>query len=91
MFRKDTITGNDVFLPDQSGGVGSIDGAFRSDAQEYRFNITRYIQAVLSGTVPDNGVQLVAASNGVTANRVVLSGPEHPDRPMVLNLTFTTY
>jgi hypothetical protein len=91
MFRKDTITGNDVFLPDQSGGVGSIDGAYRSEAREYRFNITRYIQAVLSGTVPDNGVELVAASNGVTANRVVLSGPQHPERPMVLNLTFTTY
>jgi hypothetical protein len=91
IFRKDTVTGNDVFLPDQTGGVGNIDGAYRSSAQEYRFNITRYVQAVLSGTVPDNGVELVAGSNGVTANRVVLSGPEHPDRPMVLNLTFTTY
>lgn len=91
MFRKDTVSGTDIFLPDQVAGSGSIDGNYRVDAKEYRFNITRYIQGVITGTIPDTGVELVPASNGITANRVVLAGPEHPERPMRLDITFTTY
>lgn len=91
IFRKDTVTGSDIFLPDQVAGSGNIDGNYRTSAKEYRFNITRYIQGVISGTIPDTGVELVPASNGITANRVVLSGPAHPDRPMRLDITFTTY
>jgi len=91
MFRKDTVSGTDIFLPDQVAGSGSIDGNYRFDAKEYRFNITRYIQGVITGTIPDTGVELVPASNGITANRAVLSGPAHPERPMRLEITFTTY
>lgn len=91
IFRKDTVTGGDVFLPDQVAGAGVIDGNYRVDAKEYRFNITRYVQGVITGTIPDTGVELVPGSNGISANRVVLGGPSHPDRPMRLELTFTTY
>lgn len=91
IFRKDSVTGNDVFLPDQTGGVGSIDGNYRPNAREYRFNITRYVQGVINGSIPDTGVELVTGSNGVTANRVELAGPAHPTSPMRLDLTFTTY
>lgn len=91
IFRKDTVSGTDIFLPDQVAGSGSIDGNYRPGTKEYRFNITRYIQGVISGTIPDTGVELVPGSNGITANRVVLAGPTHPDQPMRLDLTFTTY
>ena len=90
IFRKDTA-GTDLFLPDQTGGVGSIDGTFRQSEQAYRFNITRYVQGVITGIIAGNSVELVAASNGISANRVVLSGPASADRPMRLRLTFTTY
>lgn len=91
IFRKDTVTGTDLFLPDQVAGAGNIDGNYRPGTKEYRFNITRYVQAVITGTIPDTGVELVPGSNGITGNRVVLAGPAHPDKPMRLDLTFTTY
>jgi hypothetical protein len=91
IFRKDTTNGNDVFLPDQTSGAGNVDGNYRPNAKEYRFNITRYVQGVVSGSIPDTGVELVTGSNGVTANRVILAGPAHPSAPMRLDLTFTTY
>jgi hypothetical protein len=91
IFRRDPDTGADAFLPDQNAGAGSIDGNYRKDAKEYRFNITRYVQAILDGSIPDTGVELVSGSNGVTANRVILAGPAHTEAPMRLDLIFTTY
>ncbi|MCB0764515.1 MAG: DUF4270 domain-containing protein [Flavobacteriales bacterium] len=90
IFRKDSI-GRDVFLPDQLGGIGAIDGLYRPTDREYRFNITRYVQGVLSGNIENSGVELVSGSNGVTANRAILAGPARAEDPMRLELTFTTY
>ncbi len=90
VFRKNS-SGVDTFLPDQLQGLQSIGGAYGSVTNSYRFNITRYVQGVFNGTIPDNGIELVAGSTGVSANRVILCGPEHPDTPMHLQLTFTTY
>ena len=90
IFRQ-SDAGSDVFLPDQLNGIGGVGGQFSSADQEYRFNITRYLQAVLNGDLPTDGFELVAGSSGVSANRVILCGPDHPDHPMRLQLTFTTY
>ena len=90
LFRKDTA-GNDVFLPDQLAGIGAIDGNYRASERSYHFNITRYVQRVLNGTYPNTGFEIVPGSNGVSANRVVLSGPAAAEDPMRLRLTFTTY
>ncbi len=87
LFRRGA-DGEEEFLPDQLGGIGSIDGVYRTATSEYRFNITRYVQHVLAGTLPNNGFELVAGSSGVTANRVVL---RPPGEGMRLALTFTTY
>ncbi len=89
LFRQ--VDGTDTFLPDENGGIGGIGGTFNAADQEYRFSITRYVQGVLNGTIPDNGVELVTSSNGVSANRAILFGPDHPEHPMRLELTFTTY
>lgn len=91
MFLFRQIDGKDVFLPDQSGGIGAIGGEFSATDQEYRFSITRYVQGILNGQIPDNGVELVSGSNGVSANRAILFGPDHAEHPMRLELTFTTY
>lgn len=89
LFRRSA--GSDMFLPDQLSGVTGIGGEFNTAEQAYRFNITRYANQVLNGTLPDTGIELVAGSSGVSANRVVLCGPGHPTTPMRLLLTFTTY
>lgn len=90
IFRKDTA-GVETYLPDQFGGLGLIDGNFRPSENEFRFNITRYVQRVLEGSIPNNGIEVLAGSTGVTANRVVLNGPAAAQAPMLLRLTFTSY
>jgi hypothetical protein len=90
IFRKDADN-KDVFLPDQLNGIGAIDGTYRASERAYRFNITRYVQQVLNGTLPNSRLALVSSSNGVSANRVVLAGPVDGTAPMKLRLTFTTY
>ena len=91
LFRKGT-NGEDLFVPDQlTGSTSGIGGLYASAEKEYRFNITRYVLAIANGSVPNNGVVLVAGSSGVSANRAILGGPEHPQTPMRLELTFTTY
>lgn len=89
LFRR--VDGADAFLPDQLNGVTGIGGEFRASERAYRFNITRYVSQVMNGTLPDDGIVLVAGSAGVSANRSILCGPDHPDTPMRLLLTFTTY
>jgi hypothetical protein len=90
LFRP-SATGADVFLPDQLSGVGGIGGQYINAENVYKFNITRYVQGVLNGDIPDNGVELVPGSSGVSVNRTILNGPDAPQRPMHLKLTFTTY
>lgn len=90
VFRKNEA-GQDVNLPDFASGIGQYGGTFNSTNKEYRFNITRYMQGLMTGEYENTGVDLIAGFNGVTGNRAVLAGPGHPDRPMRLRLTFTAH
>jgi hypothetical protein len=90
VFRRNA-NGEEVFLPDQLTGLGNIDGNYRPGTREYRFNITRYVQGVMNGDIPNTGIEVVPGSNGITANRVVLVGPDAPEDGMRVLLTFTTY
>lgn len=88
--RKD-LEGVDRFLPDQDASLGNIGGSYDATAQAYRFNMTRWVQGIINGTYANTGLGLVPGSNGISVNRAVLAGPENPDNPMQLVLTFTTY
>ena len=90
LFRLDP-EGEEEFLPDQLGGITVIDGVYRTDSREYRFNVTRYVQGILNGQIPNNGFEMVAGSSGISANRVVLTAPRADGSGMRLLLTFTTY
>lgn len=82
--------GENNLLPDQSSSAHSIGGNYDSGNQYYRFNITRYIQQVISGEIENTGIYAVSNSAGVTVNRVVLAGPLSPDgNGMKLELTFS--
>ncbi|MBK7295608.1 MAG: DUF4270 domain-containing protein [Flavobacteriales bacterium] len=90
LFRKDSL-GADAFLPDQLGGIIAIDGSYNATDRVYRFNITRYINDILTGEISNTGIEMVSGSNGVSGNRVILSGPAKEQNGMRLHLTFTTY
>ena len=90
IFRRDSL-GKDVFLPDQLAGIGAINGNYSASERAYRFNITRYVQGLLNGSIPNTGLELVPGSSGVSVNRAVLAGPAQAEGAMRLQLTFTTY
>lgn len=83
--------GEDAALPDQQSGIGQIGGSYDASAAAYRFNITRYFQGLVNESIANTGLQIVTGFNGVTGNRAVIGGPEHPTTPMQLQLTFTTH
>ncbi|MEO8066845.1 MAG: DUF4270 family protein [Flavobacteriales bacterium] len=89
-FRKND-EGVDTALPDQASGIGQIGGLYDASAKEYHFNVTRYVQGLIQGEYPTTGLHIVPGFNGVSGNRAVIGGPEHPVTPMQLRLTFTTY
>lgn len=89
-FRK-SEEGADLLLPDQVSSEGQIGGLYNATDKEYRLNITRYVQGILNGTYENTGLGFVAGSSGISVNRAVLNGPDHADRPMRLEVTFTTY
>lgn len=90
IFRRSS-TGELQVLPDQLAGIGAIGGEYDRTQRGYRFNITRYVQGIINGTVQENELVLVTSAGGVLADRAVLAGPGHPETPMVLEITFTTY
>ena len=90
IFRKDSADA-DLFLPDQLAGNSSIGGIYDASTNAYHFHITRYVQAILNGELPNTGVEIVPGSNGISVNRAILTGPAHGQSPMHLRLTFTTF
>jgi hypothetical protein len=76
-------------LPDANEGDSYLGGSYNSTTQEYRFNIARYIQQVLTGEKNNNGLYLLAGNGSINANRVVLGGAGSSTLPMKLNITYT--
>lgn len=89
-FRKGD-DGQDLLVPDQIAGEGVVGGIYDDQQRAYRFNLTRWAQGVINGTYPNTGLSVVPGSNGISVNRAALAGPAHPENPMKLVLTFTTY
>lgn len=89
-FRRSSA-GTDVFLPDQLQGTGVVDGTYNSEQRAYRFNITRFVQGRLNGSIAEEVIELVPGSNGTTVSRAVIAGPAYPDGGIRLELTFTSY
>ena len=66
--------GTNYVLPDANEGDNYFGGSYNSTTHEYRFNIARYIQQVLTGKRKNNGLHLLAGSGAINANRVVIGG-----------------
>lgn len=90
--------GNELFTIDQfysSGSFVGYDGNLNNEV--YKFNISRYVQQILSGKLKYYGLVLVATDPQITltarkdffAARVVLGGSQHPTLKPVLKLYYT--
>ena len=82
--------GNTSFLPDinESNHGGQLD----LTANNYTFNITRYVNKIFTGEFQNDGLTLVVGGSGITANRVILNGANslNKDKPKLV-LTYTKY
>jgi hypothetical protein len=76
-------------LPDATEGDNYFGGTYRQDEREYHFNITRYVQQVLSGQKANNGLTLFSSSGSVNANRIVIGGGAPGPYQMKLKITYT--
>jgi hypothetical protein len=92
--------GREIFTIDQYNSNNSLlsyGGTYDKDKGEYVFNISRYIQWILSGKMRYYGMVLVATDPKITltarkdffAARVVLGGYKHPTLKPVLKLYYT--
>lgn len=66
--------GSDYVLPDFYEGSSYFGGVYNLTTQEYRINISRYIQQVLTGERKNNGLHLLALNGAINANRAVIGG-----------------
>lgn len=93
--------GNEIFTIDQYNSANSFvsyDGQYNSSTKSYRFNISRYLQHVLTGKIKHYGMVLVATDPNITltarkdffAARVVLGGYNHPTLKPKLKLFITS-
>lgn len=83
--------GTDFVLPDiYETRPNYFGGVYNSTTQEYRFNISRYIQQLLMGERNNNGLHLLAFNGAIHANRLVIGGGGSGSAyQMKLNITST--
>jgi hypothetical protein len=82
-------TGGAFFLLDQYEGEAYFDGVYRSSEKKYVFNLARYVQQVIDGSIDDYGLYLMVSGSSIQANRVILYGGGHTANPIRLHLAFT--
>ncbi len=78
-------------IPDIFEGETHSDGFYDQDDGEYRVNVTRFIQQVLTGEIENSALRLLPISNTGTPNYVQLYGAENPMGPARLEITYTKY
>jgi Domain of unknown function (DUF4270) len=80
---------SDAYEPANYSYGNYIGGIYNASAAEYRINISRYVQQIVSGKVKNNGLYLVAYKGAYSANRVVLGGGSSSAYQMKLHVTYT--
>ena len=88
--------GEKYLLPDQTqfsglAGLQNVGGAYSEDDEQYEFIITRYVNTVLTGLIPNNTLTLETISAMVTPNRSVLYGSGSLVAQPQLTITYTKY
>lgn len=90
--------GTTYVLPDANEGDSYLGGEYDATNKEYKFNIARYIQQVMSGQKSNNGLYLQArdgsiiiGAGAIIANRVILGGGGNGagTNKMKLNISYT--
>lgn len=83
--------GSNAIIIDQLEGEAYFGGTYNSTTKEYQFNITRHIQRLINGQVPEDfGLFILPSGGAVNANRTVLHGSDKENpKHIKLILTYT--
>ncbi|HQV01314.1 MAG TPA: DUF4270 family protein, partial [Bacteroidia bacterium] len=79
------------FAPDNNELANAADGTYNSSTNEYKFNITRYVNRILAEKHVDYGIYLRSASSIINFNRVKLNGTGNVTGRLKLELTYSKY
>lgn len=72
---------NEIYtMPDFNLGFSIYGGNFDDDKKAFTFNIIRYIQDVVNGTVMNNPIRILPTGSVVTPHQVIMSGKNSPNR-----------
>lgn len=82
--------GTNYELTDIAEGDNYYGGKYNATTHEYRFNIARYVQEVLTGKLKNNGLDLIISAGAVNGSRIVLGGGGSTSAyQMKLNIAYT--
>ncbi len=82
--------GETFFLPDFFEGATIHGGLVDYGANEYRINLAKHVNNVLTGAVSNNRLYLLSSAAMITANRTVINGTASSNKnKMKLILTYT--
>jgi hypothetical protein len=78
--RYENEEGELKILPDEVSQ--SISGNYNSSSRRYKFNITRYVQSLMTGEIDSSPLHLIGGTSGVSVKRAVAHGPKfNPANP----------
>ncbi len=79
-----------LVMPDYFEGATYFGGDYDAVNKVYKFNIARYVQQVLNGTIKNQGLYIITNARPTTANRVQLVGGNKTlSNRMRLKITYT--
>jgi hypothetical protein len=88
--RYENEEGDLKVLPDEI--AQTIGGLYNATTKKYRFNITRYVQSLMTEEIAPSSLHLIGGTTGVSVKRIVAHGPEYnsanPSENMRLIVTF---
>lgn len=73
---------------DNLSGVDYAGGTLDNEKKTYTFNIARHLQAILDGTIKDNGLFIQPVGTAVSSYRVKLNGGGNLQNPVRLELLY---
>ena len=83
--------GEEATIPDAFQGDTHLGGFLDLENQEYRLNITRYLQQVITGELENRGLRIKPSFNGSSFNRASIFGFENPEKRAKLVFTYTKF
>jgi hypothetical protein len=86
-------SGKEALIPDLIESASYYGGNYDAVYSQYKFNIARYVQRVVSddlaGDGIDYGLSIISSGGPVNALRTIVPGPASPDTKLQLRITYS--